>query len=155
MKRIFIPIVFTGLLAGTLDISAAMLRYYFTTGKDPMNVLRFIASGVFGNSAFSGGIVMASYGLLFHFVIAFSWTTLFFVIYPKLMRLSKNKYLLGIVYSVVIWSGMNLVVLPLSNVPQLPFTVAKGAEAIGILIVCVGLPISILAHRYYTKLNTP
>jgi len=77
------------------------------------------------------------------------------VIYPKLMRLSKNKYLLGIVYSVVIWSGMNLVVLPLSNVPQLPFTVARATEAIGILIVCVGLPISILAYRYYTKLNTP
>lgn len=144
-------ILFAGSLAGTLDIAAAMIRYYTTTGKDPLNVLRFIASGVFGNAAFSGGVVMAVYGLFFHFIIAFSWTILFFMVYPRLKLFFKNQYLWGIIYGCFVWTGMNLIVLPLSNVPQLPFSIARAAEAIGTLIVCIGLPISIITHRYYIK----
>lgn len=45
----------SGLLVGTLDITAASVQYYARTGKSPLNVLRFVASGVFGQAALSGG----------------------------------------------------------------------------------------------------
>ena len=44
---------------------------------------------------------------------------------------------------------MNLVVVPLSNAPKTPFNVLNAIQAMGILIVCIGLPISILANKYY------
>jgi hypothetical protein len=45
----------TALLAGTLDIAAAFLQAWRMSGTTPVRVLRFIASGVMGKSAFSGG----------------------------------------------------------------------------------------------------
>jgi hypothetical protein len=55
MKRIFLPAILTSLFAGPLDIAVVMLRYYGTTGKDPLGILRFIASGFFGRKVFAGG----------------------------------------------------------------------------------------------------
>lgn len=71
-------IIKAGLLAGTLDISAACVQYYMKTGKNPDYVLKYVASGAFGKDAFTGGIVMSMAGLLFHYLIAFSFTLFFF-----------------------------------------------------------------------------
>src|SRR5688500_17155151 len=64
-------ILFSGLLVGSLDITAALVQFYIKTGKDPLIVLKYIASAVFGKDAYAGGNKMAIYGLLFHFIIAF------------------------------------------------------------------------------------
>ncbi|HEY4612913.1 MAG TPA: hypothetical protein VII11_08025, partial [Bacteroidota bacterium] len=87
-------ILTTWLLAGTLDILAAFTQYMIGTGgKNPVNVLLFIASGVFGReTAFSGGYPMAALGLAFHYFIAFTWTLLFYLAYPKMNILAKNKF---------------------------------------------------------------
>jgi hypothetical protein len=134
-----------GLLTGTLDIAAALIQYYIKTEKNPEPVLKFIASGVFGNEAFSGGSIMSLYGLIFHFIIAFAFTLFFFWVFPKMKLLSKNRILTGIGYGIFIWLVMNLLVLPLSKTPKLPFTLSGAAIAIGILIVCIGLPLAFLA----------
>lgn len=47
-------ILYAGLLVGSLDITAAFLDFYISTGNGPGGVLRFIASGVFGREAFTG-----------------------------------------------------------------------------------------------------
>ena len=44
-----------GLLVGTLDITAACLQFYIKTGKGPEPVFRYIASGILGKDAFTGG----------------------------------------------------------------------------------------------------
>ncbi len=75
-------IVQAGLLAGTLDISAACIHAYLLRGTTPVQVLRYVASGVWGTDAFQGGTGIALQGLLFHFIIAFGWTVLFFLAYP-------------------------------------------------------------------------
>ena len=140
-------IIITGLIAGTLDAIAAMVVN--TVG--PLPLFRFIASGAFGRDAFAGGLLMAFWGLLFHYFIAFSWTVLFYIAYPRIPLLSKNKYIVGVAYGITIWVVMNLVVLPMSNVPGMgvmtAWSILKGA---GTLIFMVGLPIAILAHRFYT-----
>jgi len=45
---------------------------------------------------------------------------------------------------------MNLVILPLSNVPHFPIRVSGAAIGMVILMLVVGLPISFCANRYYS-----
>ncbi|MBP6826910.1 MAG: hypothetical protein KA165_10175 [Saprospiraceae bacterium] len=143
-------ILFSGLLVGTLDIATALIQYSVQTGKDPLDVLRYIACGVFGSSAFTGGVPMAGWGLFFHFVIAFSFTAFFFFIYPKLGVLAKNRVLTGIFYGLFIWIVMNLGVLPLARISY-PSHVGRAALGALILICMIGLPLSFIAHRYYRR----
>ena len=141
-------ILLSGLLVGTLDITAALVQYYAQTGKDPLNVLRFIAGGVFGPAAFSGGVPMAGWGLIFHFIIAFSFTGFFFLLYSRWTILAKNRFITGLAYGVFIWFVMNVIVLPLSNVPQSAFNLQKALVAAAILITAIGLPLSFIAKRF-------
>ena len=147
--RLAVYVLTTGLLAGTMDILGAMTSYSIRTGRNPMRVLDFVASGVFGREALTGDESLAAWGLLFHYFIAFSWTVLFYFLYPRVKLFQGDKIWKGIGYGIFVWMGMNLVVVPLSNAPKAPFNVLTAIQAMGILIVCIGLPISILANKYY------
>jgi hypothetical protein len=144
-------ILAAGLLVGGLDILSAFTDYYIATGRNPARVLKFIASGIFGKKALADGTSMIAAGLLFHFIIAFSFTIFFFWIYPKINVLSKNRIMTGIVYGIFIWTVMNLLVLPLSNVPPIPFKSSRIIKAMLILIVMIGLPLSFIAYNYFHK----
>ncbi len=150
-KSAFTTIVFTGATAGTLDIAAALLNFFITTGKNPIRVLQFIASGVFGADAFGGDALMPLYGLVFHYFIATCWTIIFFLAYRRIKLIRKSWVLSGISYAVVVWTIMTRIVLPLSRVPQIPFDLGKAALAIAILIACIGLPISFGIKKYYAS----
>jgi hypothetical protein len=151
-KDLFKAILYTGLLAGLLDGVAAILNYMIGGGKNPVVIFNYIASGVFGREAFSGGLLMALLGLLFHFIIATGWTTLYFLAYPKIYFLAKSRIVSGIAYGLFVWVVMSQVVVPLSHVPvnPAPFDIYKTMVSIGILIVAIGLPISIRANKYYS-----
>ncbi|MBS1921684.1 MAG: hypothetical protein JST17_15670 [Bacteroidetes bacterium] len=142
-------ILITTLLAGSLDITAACISAYIVNGATPGRVLKYIASGAFGKSAFNGGYDMIAWGLLFHYIIAFSCTAVFFWFYPRLKFLSKNIFLNSILIALVAWAVTTLVVMPLSELPPAHFTVAGVARAIIVLIFCIGLPISWMARKYY------
>lgn len=146
--RLFANILVTGLIAGTLDILAAI---FILAGGNAGGVFRYIASGVFGKSAFDGGGEMAVYGLLIHYIIAISWAALFFLIYPKLLFLKRSKWLNAIVYGAFVWAIMNLVVLPFTQIAPRIMTASDIVINIVILMVCIGLPVSILAERYYSR----
>lgn len=150
VKNLLKAILFAGLIVGILDGTAASVVSYFPRGITPDRVFRFVASGVFGKDAFAGGIPMALMGLLFHFIIAYGWTTLFFLAYPKIKFLSKNKFIVGIVYGIIVLLLMDSVIVPLSNVPNAkPGTISLQQLIIHMFIV--GLPISLLANRYYSQ----
>ena len=142
-------ILMTAALAGSLDILAAFINSYAAGGRSPMIVLRFIASGVWGHQAFSGDATMVLWGLLFHFIIALIWTVIYFIGYFRVIRFIRNWFAAGLFYGVVVWIFMSRVVLPMSNVPLIPFDPLRALLAIAILMVCIGLPISFMAHRYY------
>lgn len=144
--------LYTGLLAGTLDILAAFTHAFVANETTPTRVLQFIASKAVGPDAFSGGLPMALLGLFFHFIIAFSWTALFFLLYPRIKLLSKNKIIVGLGYGVVVWLMMNLVVLPIVNGSFQPFQL-QSVIGIVILMVCIGLPVSLGAGKHYSKIN--
>jgi hypothetical protein len=136
------------LCVGVLDGLAAVLQAVLND-RDPVKSFQFIASGIFGTSAFSGGNTMLAWGILFHFCIAFIWTLIFFVLYPRLKLYSLNWLVAGILYGIVVWVGMNFIVLPLSHTPALPFIAASAIRSVLILITAVGLPLSFLAKRHY------
>jgi hypothetical protein len=141
-------ILLTGLLAGTLDATTAMAVY--NSGPDAM--FRYIASGAFGReAAFTGGSVMVVWGVLFHYFIALTWTTLYFLIYPFVQRLASYKYLAAIVYGIFVWVIMNRVVLPLTKIPQGDFYWDRALVGATILVFMIGLPVSFFAHRYYSR----
>lgn len=135
-----------GLLVGTLDIVTACTHYALRTGKNPVAVLRFVASGVFGQDAFTGSL-MPIWGLLVHYLIAFSFTVLFFWLYPRLRLFSLNKYLLAVLFGLFVWTVMNLLIVPLSNTPKGPFNWSSALQNMAILIVMIGLPLSLIAAR--------
>lgn len=139
-------ILITGLIAGTLDILAAI---FLLAGGNAAGVLKYIASGAFGQSALIGGSEMIVWGLVFHYAIALGWTAAFFLLYPKLPFLRRNKWLNAAAYGVLVWALMNLVVLPLSNIAPQAFTASGVLKNMAILVVCIGLPVALLADRFY------
>ncbi|HEY3430719.1 MAG TPA: hypothetical protein VGK39_08590 [Cyclobacteriaceae bacterium] len=149
-KSLFPALLVAGFIVGLLDALAASVSSYFPKGITPDKVFRYVASGVFGKDAFAGGVPTALAGLFFHFVIAYGWTTLFFLAYPRVKLLSENKYIVGMLYGVFVLLSMNLVVVPLSNVPS-PNPGTVQVQQLFIHMFLVGLPISLLANRYYSK----
>ena len=143
------PILPAGLLAGTLDGLAAAASYSLQTGKNPANVFKFVASGAFGPEALTGPDTVAVWGLLFHFLFATGFVTLFVLAYPKVEILRKNWIVVGLTYGVFVWLVMNGVVVPLSNTPPAPFRPIGMVRGLVIVMVCVGLPIAWVTNRFY------
>lgn len=46
---------------------------------------------------------------------------------------------------------MNRVVIPLSEIAQRPFNLKGALTGMSILMIAIGLPISILTHRYFLR----
>lgn len=149
------PILLAGLVAGTLDALAAIALYLARGGKTPTTIFKYIASGVFGSDAFSGGAAMIVWGIFFHYLIAFSFTLFFFWVYPKVPFLQKNKVVSGLLYGLCVWLVMNLIVVPLSQVPPPTFELSNAIINILILMGCIGLPIAFFAHHFYAKETRP
>ena len=140
-------ILATALFVGTLDISAALIQYYSRTGKAPFRpVLFFVASGLLGKSAYSSGDIILLAGLLIHFCIAATFTALFFLLVAQQPFARQHRLLTGILYGALVWMIMNLVVLPLTAAQPLPKTVSSVAIGMGILILCIGLPLALVAN---------
>ena len=141
-----------GLIAGTLDILSAFIYYFIKSGKTNFLIIfKFIASAIFGKAAGEGGTGMILAGFILHYAIAFAFTIFFFWLYPKVNVMSKNRIVTAIVYGLFVWALMNLVVVPLSRIAPRPFDYVNAMINMGILIICIGLPISFMAHAYYKK----
>jgi hypothetical protein len=156
MTRFWKAVLLTTLVAGTLDILAAHVDLTIRTGAFPARMFYVIAAGAIGlKNALNGGPGIILLGVLIHYFIAFSFTLLFYLLYPAITRLSQNKYFNGALYGVVVWGTMNFIVLPLTALPNKPF-VFNIQAIIGclVLMVVLGIPISIMAHKYYRAVTT-
>ena len=134
-------------VAGTADITAALTYYPLTANVRPMRILQGIASGVLGPTAFQGGLATAALGLAFHYLIALIWTVLFYLAARRFNALTRHVVLTGLAYGVVVWAGMNLIVVPLSRARRGPFDPAQAVVAAVILMLCIGLPIAAIIGR--------
>ena len=139
------------LYSGLLDASAGALVYLIFKGLNPIQVLQYIASGIYGEAAFPGGLLTAGVGLILHFVVAFAFAAGFFIVYPSVKLLSKNIWVTGLLYGLFSWLVMNLLVLPNSNVAKAPFNFISVLEVIWHMAL-VGLPIAILTKRHFSNI---
>jgi hypothetical protein len=145
-----VTILAATLVAGTLDATGAIVAYGPMFGKATVEgIFRGIARGIFGKKALTGGIEMAYYGLLFHYMIAFCFTVFYFFIFPYISFLRKQKFASGLLYGLFVWCVMNLIVLPLvfSRPPIFHFP----ASLTGVLLIMflIGLAIAFIIPRWY------
>jgi uncharacterized membrane protein YagU involved in acid resistance len=143
MKIVFKYIIFTALIAGLLDGIAAVV---ILGNMNFSGVWKFVASAFFGMDAFKGGNEMVIYGLLFHFFIALVWTIIYYYSFAKMKFFKSNKIIGGLLYGILIWLVMNILILPFTNVPKTPVTLAGVLKGISIIMICVGLPITLLLN---------
>ncbi len=138
------------LIAGTLDIFSACTYYTIRTGNSPIRVLKFVASGYFGNEAIAGSNFYAVAGLLFHYLIAFIFTVFFFLICPYLQKMVRSHLSTALLYGIFVWLVMNRVVLPLSNTPKGPFQWQQALIGALILVCMIGLPMTLVIGKYFS-----
>ena len=173
-QDMFRTISLTALLVGTLDIIAANVQFYINTDRgsklkltgtdDPVSlvtyvthggpdrIFKYISKAVFDPTTHDKLLII--WGVVFHYMIAFLFTVFLFVIYPVMLRWLKNKLIVGLVYGFFIWAVMNLAVVPLSKIGKFPADVKQAIVAELILTFMIGLPIALIAHRYFSKKGT-
>ena len=145
----FQPILWGGLIAGTLDICAAFLTAWLRAGVGPIGLLQYVASGALGPAAFQGGIKTALVGLVLHYLIATIWTTVFYLASRKWLFLIERPVQFGLLYGIAVYLFMTFVVVPfLSRVTPRPATITGRTIGILTIMFCVGLPIALIVRRF-------
>jgi len=146
--RLWLNIGGLGLLTGTLDGLAAIAMNYKIGA---VRIFRFIASGAFGRSPSAGSTEMVLWGIFFHYFIAFSFSATLFLLYPFFIRLLKNKYICAIVFALITYVITNLAIVPLSKIGWRPLSIGSVLRDYGVLILTIGLPIALIADRFYAR----
>jgi hypothetical protein len=143
--------ILTGwLLCGVLDITAACIQAWIQAGRTPGEVLRGVASALWGRAAIDAGAGMATIGLAMHFTVALTATLVFYASSRRLAFLrTAPLWIVGPLYGVIVFCAMNYTVLPalswlrglyLDTAPSWPGPM--GWVQLGIHMLFVGSPIA-------------
>jgi hypothetical protein len=97
------------LLCGVLDITAAAVAAWMQAARTPAQVLRGVASALWGRAAMDAGPGMAAIGLAMHFAVA-----LVFYAFSRRLAFLRTAplWLVGPLYGVIVFCGMNYGTLP-------------------------------------------
>ncbi len=144
-------ILWGGLIAGTMDITAACVNNILHGGRGPVAVLQSVASGLLGANASKGGLKTAALGLGCHFFIAYVATTVYYAASRQLKFLAQQAIVCGVLYGIAVYFFMYFIVIPLSAAPfrnTITYTATFLATGLMIHIFCIGLPIALVVRRY-------
>jgi len=158
LKPAIMSIFLAWLVAGTLDITYAIITWGPVFGKiTAAQLLQGIASTVIGKGAFTGGAATALLGLAMHYCISLAWTVLYFLVFPFLPLLARNKWVSGVLYGVFVWALMGLVVVPLVTGRAYQFNTVPFMKSIAPMIFLFGPAIALIINRYYftVSVNEP
>lgn len=137
-------ILWGGLLAGTGDLVFAFAFYGFRLG-----IFQNVAGGLIGRAAArAGGVPTFLLGVALHFAIATIWAALFWALSRKITGLVKHAVPAGLLYGLVVFYGMNLVVLPLSALHTGAWPPPFAPWPITAHLLVVGLPIALATRRF-------
>jgi hypothetical protein len=142
-------IIIATLVAGTLDILSAFV-FAGMAGATPGGVLRYVASGPFGNAVRQGGAGWAAIGLTVHFAIMACMAAAYFIVAERVAALVRHPIVAGLVYGLILWGIMYWIVKPL-RWPEapLPGTLWGIGNALFSHCILVGIPIALIASRYF------
>ena len=142
-NSVLAAIVLGGLVAGTVDIGAAML----ISGAGLTTILQFIASGLIGKAAFDGGTATAVLGAALQEAMGLIIAAVFVSASLALPWLRRRWLAAGLAYGVMIYLVMNYVVMPLSAVGRVPTFSPEGLIKNGLAMLAFGLIIAWFAQR--------
>jgi hypothetical protein len=138
------------LIAGCFDLLAAIIVYSVVMQRTTdVKLLQGIGRAAFGTNTFPEGANLALAGVAVHFFIALSFTVFYFFIFPYISFLRKQPVISGLLYGIFVWCVMNLAMLPLFHVANIPHKLDSIVRGAVILMFCIGLPISLVISRYY------
>jgi uncharacterized membrane protein YagU involved in acid resistance len=147
-------ILTAGFIAGCMDLLTAILVYSVVMQRTTdTKLLQGIGRAAFGSKTFQNETSLALAGVGVHFFIAFSFATFYFFIFPYFSFLRRQRIISGLLYGVFAWCVMNLIMLPLFHVANIPHKWDSIVRGAGILMICIGLPISLIVSRYYIAKN--
>ncbi len=140
-----------GLVAGALDIVAAVVINTLR-GSTPLRVLQSVASGLLGRPSFDGGWGTGILGLALHFAMMIVIAGIYARFTVRLPWTWRRPLLAGAAYGVVVYAVMNLVVVPLSAFPvRLSYPPDALAIGLAVHIVCIGVPMALIAAGYRSR----
>jgi hypothetical protein len=145
-KSLFSRIIRAWLIVGTLDITAAAIQFYIKTGRGPVPIFKYIAGAVFPEAS-KGGIEMIIAGLVFHYIIALLVTVFFFLVFSTIAIPLVNRFFIGVIYGAFVWFVTTRIVVPLSLIGVRPSNPTNEIIAASILMVCIGIPLALMAPR--------
>jgi hypothetical protein len=134
-----------GLIVGVLDLVYAITVY---SPHKPILIPQFIASGVLGLAAFSGGLQTAMLGIVLNFAIAFGVASVYYLASHKFTILVRHAYLCGLIFGALVYMFMHIVVVPLSATPKGPTHFVYQVFEFIEHCFFVGLPIALSVRRY-------
>jgi hypothetical protein len=133
-------------VSGTLDILSAFV-FGGMKGVGPGKILRYVASGPFGDSMRDGGLAAAAVGLATHYALMAVMVSLFFLIASRVETVRRQWLLSGSLYGILIYLVMYWIVVP-ARFGIMPKTdLWSIGNALFSHIVCVGLPMAYIASR--------
>jgi len=137
-------ILWGGLLGGAGDFFFAFFFYGWK-----IRVFQSVAAGLIGReAAFAGGVPTFLLGVFLHFVIGIIWAALFWALSRRAPGLIKYAIPAGLGYGLIIFYGMNSVVLPLSALQTKAWPLAWAPWPIAGHMLLVGLPIALVARKF-------
>jgi hypothetical protein len=151
--RFLDAIVYGGLAVGALDGSAAVITTLLY-GNSPARMFQIIARGLIGRASYDGGWKTVLLGVALHFLIAFIWAAIYNAASLKIPALINRAALCGPIYGVFVYFAMQIIVVPLSAIRKPPFRFGTQSQLLqGIIVhmICVGLPIALLARQLAKK----
>ena len=139
-------IFFAGLIAGTMDITAALI-VYGSFGLRPVPMLQGIARGLIGMRAMHGAVATALLGLLCHFTIAFGAAAVYYMVSRVWCFLLTQYVVCGVLYGICVFFFMDRIVVPMATGRHPTIAINFLFIGLAIHICCVGLPIAIAVRR--------
>ena len=129
----------------SLGFSSRILPTFLVTGIVP--IYQFVASGLLGKEAFSGGLGSAGLGLAIHFLIAFAAAGVYTVAARRWKLLIQKWPVCSLTYGVLVYLVMNYAIIPLSRIEPSPFSLPLFLNGVFGHALLVGLPIGFFASR--------
>lgn len=136
------PILAGGLIAGTLDMTAALILYGWA-------VPRAIAAALLGRHALEGGVGVWVLGILLHYSVAFSAAAVYCFASLRLDFMKRHFVVCGMFYGIAVYLVMNFIVLPVSALHSAgPYKLYVLIQGLLIHMLIIGLPIAFSLRKF-------
>lgn len=151
-ERVMSAVIVGGLIAGAANLVYAIIAFGLT-GVPATRLLQGIASGLFGEAAYAGGLSAAICGAVLHFAMSIAMAGAYVTASLRFPILLRQPMLCGALYGVALFVLMHYIVVPLSAAVPLEAEAARTVSTwalnkAGIFVhaFLVGAPIAAIAH---------